>query len=183
MRLARRITPTHSLRTCGLVPGRYRASRRSGEASMKGWKWWRGRRPDLAIAAGLVAAVLLVFSGVLRNGFVNYDDELYITANPVTQQGLSASTVAWAFTTGTAANWHPLTWLSIMLDVDLFGLDPLGHHAMSLGLHGLNTVLVFAFMRRLGIGRGPSAFAAGLFGLHPLRVESVAFSLASNRAI
>jgi hypothetical protein len=123
-----------------------------------------------------VAVVLLAFSGVLRNGFVSLDDDLYITRNPVTQQGLSASTVAWAFTTGTAANWHPLTWLSILLDVDLFGLQPAGHHAMSLGLHGLNTVLVFAFMRRLGIGRGPSAFAAGLFGLHPLHVESVAWA-------
>src|SRR5208283_535842 len=131
---------------------------------------------DLTIAAGLVAAVLLAFSGVLSNGFVNLDDTEYITQNPVTQQGLSASTVAWAFTTVTAANWHPLTWLSIMLDVDLFGLNPAGHHAMSLGLHGLNTALVFAFMRRLGIGRGPSAFAAGLFGLHPLHVESVAWA-------
>src|SRR5215472_10223296 len=123
---------------------------------MKGWKCWSGCRSDLALAAGLVTAVLLVFSSVLRNGFVGGDDDLYITRNPVTQQGLSASTVAWAFTTGTAANWHPLTWLSIMLDVDLFGLQPAGHHAMSLGLHGLNTALVFSFMRRVGIGRSPS---------------------------
>jgi len=176
MRLARRITPTHSLRTCGLVPGRYRAVRRSGEASMKGWEWWRGRRPDLAITAGLVAAVLFAFSGALNNGFVSIDDTFYITWNAVTQRGLSASTATWAFTTVTAANWHPLTWLSLMLDVDLFGLHPAGHHAMSLGLHGLNTALVFAFMRRLGTGRGPSAFAAGLFGLHPLHVESVAWA-------
>ena len=143
---------------------------------MKGWKWWRGRRSDLALAAGLVAAVLLAFSSVLKNGFVSLDDKLYITQNPVTQQGLSASTVAWAFTTVTAANWHPLTWLSLMLDVELFGLHPAGHHAVSLGLHGLNTALVFALMRRLGAGRGPSFFAAGLFGLHPLHVESVAWA-------
>jgi tetratricopeptide (TPR) repeat protein len=139
-------------------------------------EWWRRRAPDIAIGAGLVVAVLLAFSSVFNNGFVNFDDPLYITANPVTQQGLSAGTVAWAFTTGSGANWHPLTWLSVMLDVDLFGLDPSGHHAMSLGLHGLNTVLVFAFMRRLAIGRGPSGFAAGLFGLHPLHVESVAWA-------
>jgi hypothetical protein len=136
----------------------------------------KGRRLDLAIAAGLMAAVLLAFSGVLRNGFVNFDDPLYITGNPVTQQGLSPSTVAWAFTTGFAANWHPLTWLSVMLDVELFGLEPSGHHAMSLGLHALSTALVFAFMRRLGFSRGPGAFAAGLFGLHPLHVESVAWA-------
>ena len=136
---------------------------------------WRARLPDLAIGAALATAVLVAFAPALRNGFVNYDDQLYVTNNPVTQQGLSASSAAWAFTTVWAANWHPLTWLSVMLDVELFGLDPRGHHATSLALHALNTTLVFAFMRRLGIGRGPSAFAAGLFGLHPLRVESVAW--------
>ena len=92
----------------------------------------RGRRLDLAILAGLVAAVLLAFSGVVRNGFVSFDDPLYVTGNPVTQQGLSPATVAWAFTTGFAANWHPLTWLSVMLDVQLFGLDARGHHASSI---------------------------------------------------
>jgi hypothetical protein len=136
----------------------------------------KGRTLDLAIAAGLVACVLLAYSAVLGNGFVNFDDPIYITNNPMTQQGFSPSTVAWAFTTGTDANWFPLTWLSVMLDIELFGLDPSGHHAMSLGLHALNTALVFAFMRRLGIGRGPSTFATGLFGLHPLHVESVAWA-------
>jgi hypothetical protein len=143
---------------------------------MRGSKWGRRRVPDVAIAAGLVVAVLLAFSAVFRNGFVNFDDPLYITENQVTQRGLSVSTVVWAFVTDSAANWHPLTWLSVMLDIDLFGLHPAGHHAMSLGLHGLNTVLVFVFMRRLGVGRGASAFAAGFFGLHPLHVESVAWA-------
>jgi tetratricopeptide (TPR) repeat protein len=136
----------------------------------------RGRSYDLLIAGGLVCAVLLAYWGVLKNGFVNFDDRVYLTENAVTQRGISASTVAWAFTTRTAENWHPLTWLSMMLDVELFGLDPSGHHAMSLGLHGLNTALVFSFTRRLGIARGPSAIAAGLFGLHPLHVESVAWA-------
>ena len=136
----------------------------------------RGRSYDFLIAGSLVCAVLLAYCGVLKNGFVNLDDRVYLTENAVTQQGISASTVAWAFTTHTAQNWHPLTWLSMMLDVELFGLDPAGHHAVSLGLHGLNTALVFFFMRRLGIARGPSAFAAGLFGLHPLHVESVAWA-------
>src|SRR5215469_3455394 len=140
------------------------------------WEGWRGRRPDLALAALLVLAVLLAFSDVVRNGFVKFDDPFYITGNPMIQHGLSPSTVAWAFTTGFAANWHPLTWLSVMLDVELFGLEPSGHHAMSLGLHALNTALLFAFMRRLGVARGASAFAAGLFGLHPLHVESVAWA-------
>jgi hypothetical protein len=130
---------------------------------------------DLALALGLALVTLCTYYGALDNGFVHFDDTLYVTRNPVTQQGLSRSTVLWAFTTGFAANWHPLTWLSVMLDVQLFGLDARGHHATSIALHALNTVLVFALMLRLGFGRGASAFAAGLFGLHPLHVESVAW--------
>jgi Flp pilus assembly protein TadD len=140
---------------------------------MRRWvaRGWR----DLGTAIGLGALVLIAYAPALGNGFVNYDDPLYVTHNPVTQQGLSWATVHWAFTTGFAANWHPLTWLSIMLDVELFGLDARGHHATSLLLHALNTVLVFVWMRRLGLRPGASAFAAGLFGLHPLHVESVAW--------
>ena len=136
---------------------------------------WKSRLPDLALALGLALATLWAYYGALDNGFVHYDDTLYVTRNPVTQQGLSRSTVLWAFTTGFAANWHPLTWLSVMLDVQLFGLDARGHHATSIALHVLNTVLVFVLMLRLGLGRGASALAAGLFGLHPLHVESVAW--------
>jgi len=136
---------------------------------------WKERTPDLALALGLALVTLWTYSAALSNGFVHYDDTLYVTRNPVAQQGLSRSTVLWAFTSGFAGNWHPLTWLSVMLDVQLFGLDARGHHATSVTFHALNTVLVFAFMRRLGIGRGTSAFAAGLFGLHPLHVESVAW--------
>jgi tetratricopeptide (TPR) repeat protein len=138
-------------------------------------KSWRGSAPDLALALGLALVTLWTYSGALDNGFVHYDDTLYVTRNPVTQQGLSLATVRWAFTSLFAGNWHPLTWLSVMLDVQLFGLDARGHHATSLVLHALNTVLLFALTRRLGIGRGASAFSAGLFGLHPLHVESVAW--------
>ena len=136
---------------------------------------WRARLPDVVIALGLAAACLLAFAPSVGNGFVNFDDQYYLSQNPIVQQGLSASSVTWAFTTLYAGYWHPLTWLSIMLDVELFGLNAHGHHATSLALHTLNTALVFAFMRRLGIGRGSSAFAAGLFGFHPLRVESLAW--------
>jgi len=138
-------------------------------------RWVAPRCRDLGVAMSLGALVLTAYWPALGNGFLNYDDTLYVTRNPVTQQGLSWATVLWAFTTGFAANWHPLTWLSTMLDVELFGLDPRGHHATSLLLHALNTMLVFAWMRRLGLHRGTSAFAAGLFGLHPLHVESVAW--------
>ena len=133
------------------------------------------RTPDLALAFGLALVTLWAYHAALDNGFVHFDDTLYVTRNPVTQQGLSPSTVLWAFTTNFAGNWHPLTWLSVMLDVQLFGLDAHGHHATSVAFHVINTMLVFAFMRRLRIGRGTSAFAAGLFGLHPLHVESVAW--------
>jgi tetratricopeptide (TPR) repeat protein len=136
---------------------------------------WRARLPDLAIALGLVAACLLSFAPSLQNGFTNYDDQYYLTQNPIVQRGLGASSVAWAFSTTLMGHWHPLTWLSIMLDVELFGLSPWGHHLTSLLLHAGNTALAFAFLRRLRIGRGSSAFAAALFGLHPLRVESVAW--------
>ena len=136
---------------------------------------WKDRTPDFALALGIALATVWAYSAALGNGFVNYDDSLYVIRNPVTQQGLSRSTVTWAFTTGFGGNWHPLTWLSVMLDVQLFGLDARGHHATSLAFHALNTGLVFALMRRFGLGRGASVFAAGLFGLHPLHVESVAW--------
>lgn len=140
---------------------------------MRGIDARRGR--DLGIALGLAVAAFVAGAPALGNGFVAFDDPLYVTRNPVTQQGLSAATVLWAFTTGFAANWHPLTWLSVMLDVELFGLDARGHHATSLLFHAANTALVYALFRRLGLRAGTSALAAGLFGLHPLRVESVAW--------
>ena len=86
-------------------------------------------RRGLFPALLLTALILLAFSGVSDNGFVPYDDDLYVTRNPVVLDGLSAESIAWAFTNlGYAGNWHPLTWLSHMLDVQLFGLDPGRHH-------------------------------------------------------
>lgn len=167
-----RLTLPHGLRpapACG-----YRAPRRNGGSDMRGIDRQRGLDLGLALALGLAAWA--AGAAALGNGFVAFDDPLYVTRNPVTQQGLTAETVRWAFTTGFAANWHPLTWLSVMLDVELFGLNARGHHAMSLAIHALNTVLVYALMRGLGLRPGPGALAAGLFGLHPLRVESVAWA-------
>lgn len=134
----------------------------------------RARRPVLA---GLVAVVtFLVYAGAGRLGFIDgYDDALYVTANEVVQKGLTAPGVAWAFGTFHAANWHPLTWLSHMLDVSLFGLSPAGHHAMSVALHVVVTVLLFLVLERAS-GEGPrSAFVAAMFGVHPAHVESVAW--------
>jgi tetratricopeptide (TPR) repeat protein len=123
-----------------------------------------------------VLAVLAAFLPILDNGFIAlFDDNVYVTENPRVLEGLGARGVAWAFTTFHAANWHPLTWLSHMLDVSLFGVDAGRHHAVNLLLHAVNTVLLFAALGRLTGAVWPSAFVAAVFGVHPLHVESVAW--------
>jgi Tfp pilus assembly protein PilF len=112
---------------------------------------------------------------MVRNGFVGSDDDLYVYENPHVLAGLTRSSIAWAFSTGYYAWWHPITWLSHMLDVELFGVKPAGHHAMSLLLHLANTLLVYGLLSRMTGARARSAAAAALFALHPLRVESVAW--------
>jgi hypothetical protein len=107
--------------------------------------------------------------------FILYDDEQYVTANPHVVSGISRANGMWAFTSGEAANWHPLTWLSHQLDCTLFGLNPAGHHAVSLLFHIANTLLIFFFLRRVTGAVGRSALVAALFAWHPLHVESVAW--------
>lgn len=130
---------------------------------------------DPAISLALAVVTAAAFAAVGGHGYVNYDDPLYVTQNAMVQRGLNAESVRWAFTTLHAANYHPLTWLSILLDVQLFGLDARGHHLMGLALHALNTVLFYQVSLRMTGARWPSAFAAALFGWHPLRVEAVAW--------
>lgn len=133
------------------------------------------RRPRLAIDVGLVTAVVVAYLPVLGAGFLAWDDDLHVTANPLVTTPGFANVIA-AFTTLHATgNWIPLTWLSHMLDVALFGLEPSGHHAMNLVLHAANTLLVFHVLERLTGARWQSATVAALFGLHPLHVESVAW--------
>src|ERR1035438_757795 len=134
-------------------------------------------RRDWQIMALLAAATVAVFWQVSRHEFVNYDDPAYVTYNPMVQQGLTWPGVAWAFGElhGEATYWHPVTWLSHMLDCQLFGLRPAGHHLSSLFLHTLNTLLLFVLLRRMTGRRGPSAMVAALFALHPLQVDSVAW--------
>jgi tetratricopeptide (TPR) repeat protein len=128
------------------------------------------------IAALLGAVTLATFWPVLHNDFIRYDDRDYITANPHVLSGLNWDGVKWAFTTAYASNWHPLTWLSHMMDVQLFGVRPAWHHFISLLLHIANTVLLFLLLRRLTGADWRSAFVAGFFALHPLHVESVAWA-------
>lgn len=122
---------------------------------------------------GLAALVFLAFGGALRNGFVRFDDDAYVFENPQVAQGLTRAGARWAFTTGTEANWHPLTWLSHMADVELFGMNPAGHHATSLLLHAANAMLLFWALRRMTGRAGLSWLAAALWAVHPLRTESV----------
>ena len=128
---------------------------------------------DLGILLGLVALVFAAFGRALGHGFVHYDVDVYLIENEVVGRGLTLEGIRWAFTTGYAANWHPLTWISHMLDVQLFGLQPAGHHAISLLLHASSACLLFVFMRRASGMVWASAFAAALFAVHPLRAESV----------
>src|SRR5262249_54088570 len=127
----------------------------------------------LAIVLALVAVV--PYAQVLGHDFVNYDDTLYVTDNPMVQAGLSVANLRWSLTATEAANWHPLTWWSHMLDVDLFGLSAGLHHLTSVLLHALNTALLFFVLQQMTGASWASAFVAALFALHPQNVESVAW--------
>jgi len=134
-----------------------------------------GKKEKLAsvLAVILVTVTLSIYSQVLLNGFINYDDPLYVTENLHIQQGLTTEGVLWAFTAFDAANWHPLTWLTHMLDVQVFGVNPMGHHMTNMLLHGANTLLLFLFLFRSTGAAGQSFFVGLFFGVHPIHVESV----------
>jgi tetratricopeptide (TPR) repeat protein len=162
---------------------------------------WNNNGTIVGVCIMLVVAVFLVFGQTLQHGFINYDDSLYFSSNPPVQAGLTWKGVSWAFRTGHASNWHPLTWLSLMFDVEMFGTDPAGPHLMNVILHAVNAVLLFLLLRRLmrlrsdassplmvlrshasvGVTGTPAgtlwscAFVAAVFAIHPLRVESVAW--------
>jgi tetratricopeptide (TPR) repeat protein len=123
----------------------------------------------------IAASTAVAFAEVRSLGFLEFDDDLYVTRNAHVQGGLSASGIRWALTATRANNWHPVTWLSHMLDCQLFGLDPAWHHATSLGLHILNALALFLLLQHLTGAAWPSVFVAALFALHPLHVESVAW--------
>ena len=137
----------------------------------------RSRRApaDFWIASLVGIGVLAAFGRIRGHQFILYDDPEYVVENLHVRAGLGLEGVRWAFTTGHSANWHPLTWLSHMLDCQLFGLNPGLHHLTSLLLHAANSVLLFWVLKRMTGARWPSAFAAALFALHPLHVESVAW--------
>jgi protein O-mannosyl-transferase len=127
------------------------------------------------VCLALFCGTLLLFSRAVNHDFIDLDDPDYVTGNTQVQGGFTWSSVHWAFTTGAAANWHPLTWFSHLLDCRLFGKDARGHHATSIFFHALNAVLAFLVLRRLTRAFWTSAACAALFAWHPLRVESVAW--------
>ena len=135
----------------------------------------RGKKLVFWICLFLVVSTGVVYWQVLDFDFANYDDPKYVTENPNVQQGLTRESIRWAFTTKHASNWHPLTWLSLMLDWRLFGSNAGAFHLVNLLLHVANTVLLFIVLNRCTAAVWPSAFVAAAFGLHPLHIESVAW--------
>ncbi len=127
------------------------------------------------IALLLALITLTAYLPVTQFEFTNYDDLDYVTNNPNVQAGLTWAGVTWAFTTGHAGNWHPVTWLSHMADVTLFGMNPGAHHFMGALFHAVNAGLLFILLRRLAGKIWLAAIIAALFAWHPLRVESVAW--------
>ena len=152
------------------IPPAEKAGSRTGHAS------WKEKMCRPACLCWLLAlATLAVFLPVARHGFVNYDDLDYVSENAHVQSGLKWDNVVWAFKTGHASNWHPVTWLSHMLDCQLFGQEAGGQHLVSVGFHIANTLLLFLLLRRMTGALWRSALVAALFALHPLHVESVAW--------
>ena len=132
------------------------------------WPFW-------AVASALLLLTIAVFAQVRTHDFVDLDDGLYVVDNVNVKSGLTVDNVRWAFTTGRAANWHPLTWISHQIDVSLFGMDAGSHHLTNLAWHALNTVMLFGLLRFMTGSLVRSGFVAALFAIHPAHVESVAW--------
>lgn len=128
-----------------------------------------------ALAVSLFVATAALFWPATGNDFVSLDDPNYVFGNRQVLGGLSWDNLRWAFTTFHASHWHPLTWLSLMLDAQMFGKAPYGFHAVNVLLHAGNAVWLLLALRRLTRALWPSALVAALFAVHPLRVESVAW--------
>jgi tetratricopeptide (TPR) repeat protein len=131
---------------------------------------------DWIIAAALALVTFAVYAQVITHQFISLDDDVYIRDNPMVNAGITLNGMAWAFTTFHEANWHPVTWISHMVDSQIFGLNAGGHLFVNLVLHVANTLLLFFFLKQGTGARRKSATIAALFALHPLHVESVAWA-------
>src|SRR5208283_5466204 len=138
----------------------------------------RGSAPPpkgLSICVTLVAITLAVFGQTWHHDFISLDDADYVYDNPVVSQGLTFPGLVWAFTRFYSGNWHPLTWLSHMLDCQWYGLHPGGHHLTNVLIHAATAMALFLVLRQMTGALWRSAFVAAVFAIHPLRVESVAW--------
>ena len=133
------------------------------------------RLVDGIISVVLAAIVWVVFSQTLGHGFVNYDDGDYVYNNPVVISGLTLRGIQWAFTHAHAANWHPLTTISHMLDCQWYGLNPAGHHLTNVLLHSATAIFLFLILRQMTASLWASAFVAAVFAIHPLRAAGSPF--------
>jgi tetratricopeptide (TPR) repeat protein len=138
--------------------------------------WLTSERRSTVLCLLLALATLAVFNPIVHNGFTNFDDDIYILNNAHVRAGLTWDTVKWAFTSYDAANWHPLTWLSHALDWQLFGPNPAGPHYVNVLLDAGNAILLFLLLEGATGLTWPSFMVAGLFALHPVNVESVAWA-------
>jgi protein O-mannosyl-transferase len=131
--------------------------------------------PTVILCLLLTLAVLTVYSQISMHDFIAYDDDQYVYENPMVKAGITPAGIHWAFFSFYYANWHPLTWLSHMLDCQMFGLKPGGHHLMNLAIHMASTLLLFIVLLKMTHRPWRSAIVAAIFGLHPIHVESVAW--------
>ncbi len=135
-------------------------------------------RSDQSIVFALAALAILtigLFGRTITFKFIDYDDTSYVTENRHVQSGVNPASLAWAMTTHHAGYWHPLTWVSHLIDVELFGLNPGGHHATNVLIHAINACLLMSLLLRMTGAFWRSAFVAAVFAIHPLHVESVAW--------
>jgi len=130
---------------------------------------------EITIGILLVLAIVAVYLPVTWLDFLNYDDPDYVLENIHVYSGIKWEGILWAFTHSHSGNWHPLTWISHMVDCQFYGLKPAGHHVTNLLLHTANTLLLFGLLRFLTGAVWRSACVAALFAVHPLHVESVAW--------
>src|SRR5689334_4853079 len=134
--------------------------------------------PLVGLDAGMVVALcllaILIFAQTRQYEFLNYDDNGYVSENAHVLSGVTARNLAWSLTAVECSNWHPMTWLSLLVDGQFFGPNPAGYHLVNVGIHAVNGVLLYALLVVLTGARWPSAFTSALFVVHPLHVESVA---------
>jgi tetratricopeptide (TPR) repeat protein len=135
----------------------------------------RTRIHPRVVGLALALVTLLAYLPATQNGFLNYDDDAYVTANSTVQNGLTLAGIKWAFAGYHVSNWHPLTWVSHMVDCNLFRLNPAGHHLVNILFHAANTFLLFVLIRRMTGTLWSATAVAALFAWHPLHVESVAW--------